>query len=118
MAVISIQDLAVSGLEATYGAANSGGDTFANDGKTLFHAKNGSGGDITITFAAASASVQKAGYGSVSISNTAVVVTAGEERLIGFFPTKRFNNSSGQVAVSYSGVSSLTVAAIRCPRPE
>lgn len=116
MAAITIQDLVRSGLEATYASANSGGDTFANDGKTFFHVKNGSGGDITVTFTAQVTSTTKPGFGTLSMSSVAVVVTAGEERLIGFFEPAIFNNASGAVAVSYSGVTSLTVAAIRCPK--
>lgn len=107
MATLTVQVMKLTGLEATYAAAAAGGDVFANDGMTFFHVKNGSGADITVTFD----SLVNSNYGTDV--NPAVVVTAGEERMIGLFPKDRFNNASGQVAVSYSGVTSLTVAAIR-----
>jgi hypothetical protein len=117
MAALTVQNLARSGLEFTTVSAAAGGDTFANEGRTFLHIANASGADITVTFAAQVTSTTKPGFGTLTASNQAVTVTAGENRLIGFFEPAIFNNSSGAVAVSYSAVNSVTVAAIRCPMP-
>lgn len=117
MATLSVQDLVRSGgMEASYAAANSGGDVMPNDGKTVLHVKNGSGGNITVTAAAVITSKDLGGtYGPFTRASVAVQVDAGEERFIGPFPKSTFNNSSGQVALTYSGVTSLTVAALKFP---
>ena len=109
MAELSVQVSDIDGLEASYVAAAAGGDTFKNDGKTVLHVKNGSGGDITLTF------TPPGTVAGVAIENPTCLVTAGEERFCGPFEPSVFNNSSGLLAVGYSGVTSLTIAAIRVP---
>lgn len=107
MATLAVQNISISGLEATKTACAGGGDVFPNDGNTMIIIENGSGGDITVT-ATTSKSIQ-----GLAVADAAVVVTAGEERAIGLFDPALFNNSSGQVALTYSGVTSLTVQVIR-----
>lgn len=109
MAAITIQQMVPTGLEATYAAASAGGDTFANDGKTFLHVKNGDVSDKTVTIAS---TVIDPPAGTAA-ANIAVVVTAGEERMIGPLNQNGYNNANGDVAVTYSAVTSVTVAAIR-----
>lgn len=105
MADLSVQAVAAGGLEPAYTAAASGGDTLSTDGnKTFLHAKNGSAGSITVTVAAATV----CNFGETH--DLAVAIPAGEERMIGPLSTERFGASA---AVTYSGVTSLTVAAIK-----
>ena len=104
MADLTVQDITHTGLDPTYVAAAAGGDTFDNDGHTFFHAFNGSGGDITVTIDSPVDCNQGFAH------DVAVVVTAGTDRMIGRFPVGRFHSSC---SVTYSGVTSLTVAAIR-----
>lgn len=92
-------------------AAAGGGDSFANTGKEYFYIKNGGGGGQTVTF-------DSPGTCSFSLAanaahDVAVVVGAAEERIIGPFPMTRFNDGSGNVIVTYTGVGSVTVAVIR-----
>ena len=107
MATLTVQVMKLTGLEETFVAAAAGGDVFANDGMTFLHVKNGGGSDITVTID----SLVNSNFGTDV--NPAVVVTAGEERMLGLFPKDRFNNASGQVVVAYSGVTTVTVAAVR-----
>jgi hypothetical protein len=107
MAALTVQSLSVNGVVPSYDSAAGGGDTFVNNGDTFFHAKNGSGSPITITFATAGTVAQ-----GVAISDVAVVVAAGAEKMVGPFDQTVFNGSSG-VSVTYSDVTSLTVAAIK-----
>lgn len=118
MAVLSVQNIVEAGLETALTAAAGGGDSFANptDERTFFYIANGAGSDITVTFNAVPTSAAIPGYGDLAISDRAVVVTAGERRMIGPFPAAKFNNSSGAVDVSYSSATSVTVAAIRLAR--
>lgn len=113
MAALSVTTASTDGVTFSATAAAGGGDTFVNNGKTLFYAANGSGGDITVTFTAQN-EVTINGT-SLSVSDLAVVVEAGTDEMIGPFPTQIFNNSSGAVAVTYSGVSSLTVRPLSMP---
>jgi hypothetical protein len=106
MATLAVQDVNTSGIGPTYAAASGGGDQFPNDGRTLLHVKNGSGAPITVTVA----SQRSCDQGSTH--NTTVSVPASGERMIGPFPTDRYSDSNGFVQLTYSGVTSLTVAAL------
>lgn len=108
MATLAIQQMTSSGLEATYASAAAGGDKFANNGKTFIHVKNGDGSDKTVTI---TSQVTEPPAGTAA-ANIAVTVTAGEERMIGPLNQNGFNDSNGDVNVTYSAVTSVTVAAI------
>ncbi len=107
---VTVQDVAavaLTGLTPTLQAAAAGGDAFLNDGKTMFRVKNGSGAPITVTFT----SQQQCNQGSTH--SPANSVAAGGDELFGPFSQSRFNDASGLVQVTYSGVTTLTVAALR-----
>jgi hypothetical protein len=114
MAVIAIQTPSESGTTVTYAACTGGGDTAANNGKMLLHVKNGSGAPITVTVTkSSSASVIDPQYGLLTKADSIVSVGAGAEKFIGPFATGAFNSTSGTIAVTYSGVTTLTIAAIQ-----
>lgn len=116
MATLSVQNLSEVGGALTYAAATSGGDVFPNaDDRTFLHVKNGGGSSVNVTITAQTVSATVPGLGVVTKANRVVAVPAGEDRMIGPFPSKAFNNSSNQVAVTYSAVTSVTVAVVRCP---
>lgn len=111
MAAISVQTAALGGTQISTSSAAGGGDTFVNNGKTLYQVTNGGGSPITVTFTATGSLP-----GGASVANvSAVSVTNGTTKLFGPFPEQFFNNASGAVAVSYSGVTTVTVAAISLP---
>lgn len=109
MATLSVQTIVETGLETTYANAAGGGDTFPNTGQEFIHVINGSGGDITVTVAASQTNASNGAYGLLTKSNAAVVVTAGEERMIGPFPPGAYGNTG---TITYSGVTSLTIAVL------
>jgi hypothetical protein len=109
MATLAIQEMAITGLEATYAAAAGGGDEFPNDGKTFLHVKNGGGSPINVTIA----SQHPNPPAGTAQEDVVVAVTNGEERMIGPINQVGFNDGDGNVQVTYSGVTSVTVAAIR-----
>lgn len=106
MAVLTVQDMTTSGLEVVFVAAGVAGDSFMNDGNTFLRVKNGDVSDKTVTIASPINCNQ--GF----THNVAIVVTAGEERDIGPFLRNRFNDDTGKVNITYSAITSVTVAAI------
>lgn len=86
----------------SYAAATSGGDQFANDGKTFIHVKNG-GTSKTVTIGSQVACNQG------STHNTAVAVSSGGEAMIGPFDPSRYSDTSGNCQLTYSAVTSLTI---------
>jgi hypothetical protein len=117
MATLTIQNLVTTGsLQPTYAAASGGGDVMPNDGKTVLHVKNGGGGSINVTITAQVATRDAGpGFGPYTRADLVVAVPAAEERIIGPLPRIAFNNASAQAAIAYSGVTSVTVAALRFP---
>jgi hypothetical protein len=92
-------------------AAAGGGDSFANNGSEFFYIKNGGGAGITVTFdAPGTCSFNSAANAA---HDKACTIGAGEERIIGSFPTGRFNDANGLVQVTYSAVTSVTVAVLK-----
>lgn len=106
MAVLTVQKITQAGIAPSFAAASAGGDEFANSGRTFLHVKNGGAGSINVTINSQKPCDQGFDHDLV------VAVPNGGERVIGPFEPGRFNNSSSRVAVSYSGVTSVTVAAL------
>lgn len=105
MAVLTVVPISVTPAETTMAAAAGGGDEFRNTGKERFRVRNGGGSSITATLAAVSA----AGCPAGTLHNLVITVPAGEERCVTNLATARFNAADGNVDVTYSGVTSVTV---------
>lgn len=107
MALLATQQIGVAGTATTLTAAAGGGDTVTPDDRTFLWVKNASGSPITVTV------VVPGAYFGQNLPDIAVSVPATTgERLIGPLD-RRLQNTSGFVDVTYSGVTSLTVAAVR-----
>jgi hypothetical protein len=102
MAALTVQNITKSGVEPTYASAAGGGDTFTNNGKTLFALDNGSGGTIVATI------VTSATVDGLAVSDRTVSVPAGEIRWVCDLDPNVYGTT---VSVTYDGVTSLTVAA-------
>jgi len=109
MAILTVQQASLSGVNTTYGAAAGGGDQFANTGKAMIHVKNGDVSSKTVTVD--SQKVCSQGFDH----DAAVAIPAGEERMIGPFPKDRFNDANGDVQITYSAVTSVTIAVVELP---
>lgn len=108
MATLTVTDISLSGITPSYASAAAGGDEFANpDGQAFYHIKNGGVSSVTVTFAA------QATVDGLTVSDVAITVPAGEERIVGPFSRTYMNDANGRVQVTYSGVTSVTVAAFR-----
>ncbi len=107
-----------TGTLISSGLQNAQGITyFDNDApRTFLLVKNGSGGNLTLTEISQQTSLAVDRYGSISLGNQAVTLANGETRLIGPFPSARWNTVNGTVAVSLSTVSGVSVTAVRVPK--
>lgn len=109
MALLNVQRTGLAGLAPTFSGASVGGDSFLNSGRTYLHVKNGGTAAITVTVN----SQKPCNYG---FDHDAVVsVPAGGEQIIGPFQQDRFNDQNGQVQITYSAVTSVTVAVVEVP---
>jgi hypothetical protein len=110
MAELTLQTLSRAGLDLSLVSAEAAtGDTFDNDGETMFVAKNTmTGTAVTATFA-----IQKAVDGQTPSGRTVSIGTANPSIVfVGPFPTEIYNDSDGEVSVSYSA-GGITVGAVR-----
>jgi hypothetical protein len=108
MAQQTVQQVVLTGLNPSYAAAAGGGDSFLNDGNVEYCVKNNGGGSINAIFTPNGPSV-----GGQPLQARTVAVPAGEERRVGLFDPTAWNDANGLVQVTYSGVTSVIVAAIR-----
>ena len=111
MATLTVQEK--TGLSGSFSmaAASAGGDVVpnANGGvKILF--RNGDASPKTVTVTSYYANTPPQG---TAVANHAQVVAAGETAIIGPLDAAAWNNPSGQVELTYSAVTSCTVAAVR-----
>lgn len=91
-------------------AAAAGGDVFENTGSELLAIKNGGGGAITLT------AVTPATVDGQAVADLTASIGAGETRLVGPFPTAYYSAggvTGGNVSLTYSGVTSVTVTVVR-----
>jgi len=107
MAALTIQVVDYVTPVVTYEAVSAGGDTFKNDGQTILHIKNADPSQKTVT----ADRLQLSSTGRDD--NEAITVESETERFFGPFPTNRFNDAAGNVALSYSGATGLTIAALK-----
>jgi hypothetical protein len=106
MATLTAQTISRSGLKPAYVSANSGGDGFANTGNEFVHVKNSDSSSHTVTIATPST------VDGLAVADRTVVVPAGEERMIGPFPTSTYSDTNGYVQLTYSSVTSTTIAVL------
>ena len=110
MAILTVQRPTAAGATITLVAAAGGGDSFANDGRTSFRISNADASPMTVTFD--SPNTCDFTIGANAAHDIAVTVPNGQSREIGPFSQLRFNDTNGRVQVTYSSVTSLTVAAV------
>lgn len=113
MAVLSAQKMPVDGFVPTYSAADSAGDEIAPGGGIFAVIKNDGSGSIDATV-----SIPVTHHGAVDVTKT---IAAGDEVWVplpvrsyeGHEARKINQTSTLNAAISYTGVTSVTVAAIQ-----
>jgi hypothetical protein len=112
VANLATQVITLAGIVPTYSAASGGGDTFTPGDDVIVHVKNGGGSPVTVTVVTPNTAA-----GGLAISDDVVTVAAGSERVMGPFPKQNFSRSSdGLGDITYSGVTSVTVAVLDARR--
>lgn len=106
---LTVQVISLAGIAPSFVAADGDGDAFLNSGREYLHVKNGGGSSVTVTIDSVADCNQGFDH------DPEVSVPAAGERLIGPFPKARFNDPNEKVQVSYTGVTSVTVAVVRLP---
>lgn len=109
MATLTVLTPNFNGVALGAVSASGGGDEFPNDGRSVLYIKNGGGSPINLTITPSGT------IGGLSYQTIVAAISAGAERIFGPFPTQQFNNANGRVPLSYSGVTSVTVAVIQVP---
>ena len=107
MATFSVQSYDRSGLNPSYAAAAGGGDEFVNAGVEFIHVKNDDASSMDLTIVTQNTS------DDLAVADRVISIPAGEERIIGPFPTGIYNDANGKVQLTYSSVTSLTVGVIK-----
>lgn len=105
MAQLTPTQITSAGVLLSTASAAGGGDSFSNTGDQFLYVNNGGGSPITVTI-----TVQNTAYLREVVGNRTVSVSNGTAKLIGPFPPALFNDSSGLVQITYSAVTSVTVA--------
>lgn len=111
MALLAIQTMTTAGLTPTTSPASVGGDTVTlastTDVGSFLQVTNGGGSSITVTIA----DPGNTPAGSPG-TPAAVSVAAGATKLIPLLPAS-VNTATNVISIAYSGVTTVTVAAIR-----
>lgn len=114
MALKAIQNVsALEGVAPTYEAAAN--DDFitptSGDDKLLLHVKNGDTAEHTLTIDDINS---VAPPGAVTFdADVAIVVPAGEERMVELTQLHRFENDSGEVHLNWSTITGMTIGVFR-----
>jgi hypothetical protein len=94
-----------AGVALTYQAATGGGDKYAA-GSGRLHVRNGDGSAITVTIVGQQFCNQGTKH------DLTYTVAGASDKILGPFDTTRFDDGTGFIQITYSAVTSVTVAVI------
>jgi hypothetical protein len=115
MATLTSQVITRAGTVITPVAAAGGGDAMSPGATNFLRVVNGGGSPITVTLAIPAGA---SGFPNTAYTNTAVSVTNGTTRDIGPLPAQQYADpTTGLVTITYSAVTSVTVAAVSLSQP-
>lgn len=107
MTTLTPQPIALAGLTPVYAAAGGSGDAFQNTGDQYVEVVNGGAVQTTVTV------VTPATVGGMAIADLTVTVGAGARKKIGPFPPAVFNDANGQVSVTCSPTTDVTLGVFK-----
>lgn len=109
MATLNVQTIVHGGLEPAYVSCSGlpEGDEFPNNGKTFIHLKSTAIQDWTVTVH----SEKDCDQGHEHDLEVKIPRDDGDV-MIGPFKTERFNDASGKVDLTYTGVTSMVIAVL------
>ena len=113
MATLDVHPVIEAGVTPTYANAAEAGDVAPNDGKMFIHVRNDEGAATrTLTFTPATTSFTDPERGVLAKAAISLTVAAGGGEFIGPFKPALWNNSSGQVAITYTDHENVKIAAL------
>lgn len=106
MATLAVQVIDRDGLTPSYSSAAGGGDKVVPGEGCFIHVKNGGGSPVTVTIV-----TPDTVEGDLDIEDRAVAVANGAEAMISVGDL--YAGSDGLASLTYSGVTSVTIASLR-----
>lgn len=106
MASLSAQSVGQSLADTVFSSASGGGDTAPTGDNVVLLVKNADASSKTVTLETA------ATYRGLAVADVAVVVAAGKTATIPLGPKALYAQANGRVNLTYSAVTSVTVAVI------
>src|SRR4051812_47481836 len=115
MATLTTQTITRAGAVITPVAAAGGGDAMTCGSGMMLEVVNGGGSPITVTLAVPSSRTYEP---NVAITSPAISVTNGTTKWIGPIDAQTFMDpTTGLCTITYSGVTTVTVAAVQLTQP-
>lgn len=115
MATLTTQTVTRAGSVITPVTAAGGGDAMACGSGMMLEVVNGGGSPITVTLNVPAARTYEP---NVAITSPAVSVTNGTTKWFGPIDAQTFTDpTTGLCTITYSGVTSVTVAAVQLTQP-
>lgn len=99
-----------TGLSPTFSSCAGGGDEFVNSGEDFIYIVNGHSSPQTVTIATPVTT------DGLAVAENAIAIPNAEGRMIGPFPKTIYNDGNAKVQLTYSGVTSLTIAVLKAVR--
>jgi len=96
----------------------SGGDAVPNDGNVFLLVSNGDASSHSVSVTPSLTTLNVPGIGQITKATVTAAIGAGDEALLGPFPPAVFNNASGQIAITYTAVTSMKIMAVRISRTQ
>lgn len=107
MATLTVYTAAVAGVAVVAASATAAGDKFTNTGHEVIHVTNGGGAPITVTLDAKATPI------GLTLTDPTVSVANGATKVIGPFNPDLFNDTDGNMNVTYSSDTSVTVIVVK-----
>ena len=107
MATVAAQIVLKTGIQPTFAACSSGGDAFANDGKTLLIIKNANASSRTLTI------ISQNTVDGLAVADRAITLVATDDTYITDLDKGVYNDSDGLAQLTYSTEVDLTIGVIR-----
>lgn len=115
MATLTTQAITRAGTIITPVAATGGGDAMSCGANNFLRVVNGGGGSINVTIAIVAGATP---WPNAAYTSTVVAVGAGVTKDIGPIPSGLYQDATtGLAQITYSGVTTVTVAAIQLQQP-
>ena len=94
------------------------GDVVMNDGNVFLLVSNGDASPHSVSVTPSLTSLNIPGIGQITKATVTQAVGASDEAILGPFPQAVFNNASGQIAISYTAITSMKIMAVRISRTQ